>query len=173
MIPFQPTLIPGLRSPYEKTGGIVHFGRMLDKIRLHARGALPADWVAMKGAATPRTFDARCCRFLGVDYAGLETEVLKGGSDGEILGWAFAAGRKPTEEEVEVWSGFMTKRGWRDEATALLNQRLAEAGLPPGTVDTMFDFIDLDEGRRAVGVRKEEGPAAERSATGPGNPGLQ
>jgi hypothetical protein len=29
-----------LRSPPEKVGGLVHFGRMLDKIRLHARGEL-------------------------------------------------------------------------------------------------------------------------------------
>jgi hypothetical protein len=28
-----------------------------------------------------------------------------------------------------------------------LNERLAEIGLPPGTVQTMFEFIDLDEGR--------------------------
>jgi hypothetical protein len=33
--------VPGLRSLYEKVGGIVYFGRMLDKIRLHASGRLP------------------------------------------------------------------------------------------------------------------------------------
>jgi hypothetical protein len=33
--------VPGLRSSYEKVGGIVYFGRMLDKIRLHASGRLP------------------------------------------------------------------------------------------------------------------------------------
>jgi len=32
--------IPGLRSPHEKLGDIVYFGRMLDKIRLHAAGKL-------------------------------------------------------------------------------------------------------------------------------------
>ena len=39
------THIPGLRSPYDTVGGIVQFGRMLDKIRLHAAGKLPAAWV--------------------------------------------------------------------------------------------------------------------------------
>ncbi|HMJ67222.1 MAG TPA: DUF5069 domain-containing protein [Candidatus Binatia bacterium] len=29
--------VQGLRSSYEKVGGIVFFGRMLDKIRLNAR----------------------------------------------------------------------------------------------------------------------------------------
>ncbi len=33
------------RSPAEKVGGLVHFGRMLDKIRAHARGELPAEYV--------------------------------------------------------------------------------------------------------------------------------
>ena len=41
----------------------------------------------------------------------------------------------------------MTKLGWRDGVTQRLNGRLAEIGLPPGAVQTMFEFIDLDEGR--------------------------
>jgi gluconokinase len=93
------------------------------------------------------SFDDRCCKFLRIDYAALEAETLKGESDAELLAWAFANGRKPSEEEIEVWNGFMTKRGWRDSGTQRLNERLAEIGLPPGTVETMFEFIDLDEGR--------------------------
>ena len=34
--------VPGLRSVYAKVGRPVYFGRMLDKIRLHAEGRLPA-----------------------------------------------------------------------------------------------------------------------------------
>jgi len=41
----------------------------------------------------------------------------------------------------------MTKRGWRDASTKRLNERLVEIGLPLGTVQTMFEFIDLDEGQ--------------------------
>ena len=93
------------------------------------------------------SFDARCCSFFNIDYAALEAETLKGRSDEELLEWAFKNGRKPTEEEIEVWNAFMIKRGWRDSATQRLNERLAEIGLPPGTVQTMFEFIDLDEGR--------------------------
>lgn len=144
-----PTIIPGLRSPYETTGGLVYFGRMLDKIRLHAEGKLPAAWVEAKGAPVAVTFDARCCRFLGVDYAELENETLKGGSDDDLLAWAYAHGRRPSDDEIEIWNAFMTKRGWRDAGTTRLNERLAEIGLPPGTVLTMFDFIDLDEGQPA------------------------
>lgn len=94
------------------------------------------------------SFDARCCRFLGIDYAELEAETLKGDkSDEELLEWAFARGRRPGEEEIEIWNAFMSKRGWRDASTQRLNERLAEIGLPPGAVKTMFEFIDLDEGR--------------------------
>jgi hypothetical protein len=143
-----PTIIPGLRSPADPVQGIVYFGRMLDKIRLAASGKLPEGWQAMRGAATKGTFDWRCCKFLGVEYAALEAKTLKGGkNDEELLAWAFANGRKPEDEEIEIWNGFMTKRGWRDSGTQRLNERLAEIGLPPGTVQTMFEFIDLDEGR--------------------------
>jgi gluconokinase len=43
--------IAGLRSPRDTVGGIVHFGRMLDKIRLSQEGKLPPDWAAAKGSA--------------------------------------------------------------------------------------------------------------------------
>ena len=148
-----PTLIPGLRSPFDQVNGLVYFGRMLDKIRLAAVGKLPEGWQSMRGMSTNMTFDARCCRFLRIDYAALEAETLKGGSDEELLAWAFKNGRQPSEEELEVWNAFMTKRGWRDAGTQRLNERLAEIGLPAGTVQTMFEFIDLDEGRLRAGSR--------------------
>ena len=141
-----PTIIPGLRSPADQVGGIVYFGRMLDKFRL--AGKLPEGWAAMRGTTVKNTFDDRCCKFLRIDYAAIEAETLKGGkSDEELLAWAFAKGRKPTEEDIEMWNGFMTKRGWNDAVTERVNMRLAEIGLPTGTVRTMFEVIDLDEGR--------------------------
>jgi len=145
-----PTLIPGLRSPSDQVSGLVYFGRMLDKIRLFAAGQLPEGWQPMRGAVKG-SFDWRCCTFLEIDYAVLEAETLKADrSDEEMLAWAFEHGRRPTEEQVEVWNSFMLKRGWRDAGTQRLNERLDEIGLPPGTVQTMFEFIDIDEGRLTV-----------------------
>lgn len=146
-----PTIIPGLRSPFDQVKGMVYFGRMLDKIRLYASGKLPEGWRAARGTSMKGSFDWRCCLFLKIDYAALEAETLKGGSDEALLAWAFQHGRQPDEQEIEVWNAFMTKRGWRDAGTQRLHERLAEIGLPPGTVQTMFEFIDLDEGRLQPG----------------------
>lgn len=143
-----PTIIPGLRSPSDQINGLVYFGRMLDKIRLAAAGQLPEDWQPGLGRKMKNSFDDRCCKFLNTDYASLEKETLKGDkSDEQLLDWVFQNGRKPGEEDIEIWNAFMTKRGWRDAGTQRLNERLAQIGLPAGTVQTMFEFIDLDEGR--------------------------
>lgn len=143
-----PTLIPGLRSPHDQVNGLVYFGRMLDKIRLYATGQLPEGWQPMRGMAQG-SFDWRCCRFLNLDYAVIEAETLKADkTDEQLLEWAYTQSRRPAEDEIEVWNGFMTKRGWRDAGTQRLHERLAEIGLPPEAAQTMFEFIDIDEGRR-------------------------
>jgi len=76
-----------VRSPLEKVGGLVHFGRMLDKIRLHARGELPEDYQPNLG----RGFDAKLCKFLHLDYGELTKRVNEGATDDEILDWALTA----------------------------------------------------------------------------------
>jgi hypothetical protein len=150
-----PTIIPHLRSPSAQIHGLVYFGRMLDKIRLAAAGNLPEGWQATRGPAMKNSLDGLCCAFLNLDYAALEAEVLKSHkSDEELLAWAYANGRQPSEMEIEVWNAFMLKRGWRDAITQRVNARLAEIGLPPGTVLTMFEFIDLDEGRLKLDAAK-------------------
>jgi hypothetical protein len=140
--------VPDLRSPYAKVGRLVYFGRMLDKIRLHAAGCLPAEYVTNLGdQGAPNFFDARCCRFLGVSYADLQSRALEGGSDEDVLAWAESNGRPHTDEECEIWNMFMSKRGWRDVATATVRQRTAQFGLTGKPVETMFDVLDYDEGR--------------------------
>jgi len=148
MAQLYPTLIPGLRGPNERVNGIVYFGRMLDKIRLAAAGKLPEGWLESRGTKRAGSFDWWCCQFLKIEYAALEAETLAGKkSDAELLEWVFQHGRRPDEVEIEFWNAFMTKRGWRDDAAQRVTIRLAEIGLPPGTVATMFEFIDVDEGR--------------------------
>ena len=140
--------VPGLRSPYVRVGRIVYFGRMLDKIRLHAAGQLPAaDYVPNLG----KGFDSRCCNFLRIDYDELKTRVLAGDlSDAQLLDWAHARGGARTDEECAVWSGFMMKRGWRDEGNEMLQRRIKESGLEDKPIASMFDYLDFDEGRDPV-----------------------
>jgi hypothetical protein len=137
--------VPGLRSCYEKVGGIFYFARLLDKIRLHAAGKLPEEYQANLG----KGFDGRITRFLHVDYDALAERVKQGGSDEEILQWCFANGRKWTnDEELEVWNTFMRKVGWNDGVTPTLQRRLKEGGFENrADIQTIFDYIDLDEDR--------------------------
>lgn len=148
--------IPGLRSPYAKVGRLVYFGRMLDKIRVHAAGKLPPEYIANLGETKPIFFDARSCLFLGVPYADLRDRVLAGGTDAEILAWAETRGRKHTDEDCVVWNRFMVKLGWRDDRSAALQVRVKEFGLEGRPVETIFDLIEFDEGRDPVASRAWE-----------------
>ena len=151
--------VPGLRSPYAKVGRLVYFGRMLDKIRLHAAGKLPPDYHDNLGDTKPGVFDTRCCQFLGVSYEDLKRRTLDGGSDEEILAWAeHKGGRGRTDDEQVIWNSFMMKRGWRDDAACLerLRRRVVEGGLTDKTIETFFDFIAFDEGRNPVAERPWE-----------------
>jgi len=131
-------------SPYETCHGLVYFPRMIDKIRLHASGELGADYVPNLG----KGFDVRCCSLLGVDYDELAKAVSSSKTDEQAWEWILQNGKAPTEEQIEVWNGFMTRCGWNDDLVEILEKRKKEGGFE-GRADirTMFDYIDADEGR--------------------------
>jgi gluconokinase len=132
------------RSPSDKVGGLFYFARMLDKIRLHAKGELPSDYHANLG----KGFDEKSVKFLRVEYDELVERIKQGGTDEEILEWCFTVGRKPSEDDIYVWNEFMRKRGWNDEVSETVERRKAEAGVPDRSdIQTSFQFIDADEGR--------------------------
>ena len=134
-------------SDYKETKGLVYFARMLDKMRLKARDELPSDYFVGVDD-DPTVFDARCTRFLGVDYNELVDRTLKGGSDDEILEWCFEHGRRPNEEEIKIWNAFLLKRGWRDEGSADLQAAKKREGLEDrDDIKTWVDLHDVEEGR--------------------------
>ena len=138
--------IPGLRSPADRVGGLIYFGRMLDKIRLHLDGRLPEDFVPNLGSG----FDERCVHFLKISYRDLVDHLTehRDATDDDLLEWALTSGRHPDEEEFEVWNEFMRKRGWKDEASGRLAERKVEGGFTDRhDIETMFQYIDADEGR--------------------------
>jgi gluconokinase len=136
-----------IRSPREIVGGLFVFGRILDKIRLNAAGKLP-DGYHLGIIPGKRTFDDRVCKFLDISFEDLERRTLEGGSDEEILEWCFSHGRKPDQEQMDVWNAFMRKRGWSDEAG--LENAKKDAGLSDREdIQTFFDLMDAEEGRKA------------------------
>lgn len=137
-----------IRSPYDKVSGIVLVARLIDKVRLHAAGKLPAGY-HVGFIAGNRTFDDRFCRFIDITFEVFTASVLAGGSDEAILERCLAQGRRPDAEQVEVWNTFMMKRGWRDSGTPSLIRSKAEAGLSHrDDLITFFELMDVEEGRR-------------------------
>lgn len=131
-------------TAFATLGGLTFLPRSLDKIRKHARGELHPDHFAFIG----KGFDGRLCHFLGIRYDDLRARTLAGGTDEEVLAWIRAHGRPFTDVDVLIWNGFATKRGWRDDATPLLEQQKAESGLAHRTdLLTFFDYYEVDEGR--------------------------
>jgi carbohydrate kinase (thermoresistant glucokinase family) len=148
----------GLRSPHARVGRVVLFGRVLDKIRLHARGALPPTFHEAMGDARPELLDGQCCRFLGVGYAALRGRALSGGCDEEVLAWAHGSGTPRSDEECLIWNRYITKRGWRDDCSDSLRKEAADDGLSAPRPETVFELVDLEEGRDLGGTRSWEAP---------------
>jgi gluconokinase len=149
--------IPGLRSPHAKVGRIIAFGRVVDKIRLHARGELPAEYQANLGEGSPSNIDSRCCRFLGVRYAELRERVLAGGCDEEVLAWCEAAAPRRSDDDCLIWNRHLSKIGWRDDRSGTLLRRIEDARIEGERPQTIFEFLDADEGRPLGATRSWEG----------------
>lgn len=136
------------RSAYDETRGLVYFARMLDKIRKHARGELREDFHGNLGSG----MDGRLCGFMRIDYEALKKRTLEGGTDEEILDWCEAQSRPLSDVDTLLWNDATRKRGWRDPGTAsaFLEKLKAESGLADRTdIETMFDYFEVDEGRKA------------------------
>ena len=134
----------GLRSPCDKVGGLVYFGRMIDQIRAHSKGELPPEYQSNLG----KGLDEHCVNFLGVSYTLVVQYVNQGLSDEAILQSCFAAGHRPSEAKIYMWNEFMLKRGWHDDASQTLKQLKREEGMiARSEIETIFQLTDVAEGR--------------------------
>ena len=128
------------------TNGMMYFPRMLDKIRLHARGELGDDYHANLG----KGMDKRCSGFLRISYPLLCERVSTGGTDEEILEWCFEKGRRLSETDFLIWNHFVSKWGWNDQMSSRLAEMKHKNGLDNrNDIVTVADLIDLDEGRKS------------------------
>jgi gluconokinase len=134
------------KSPHDMTGGMKYFARMLDKIRLHARGELGPEYLENFGKQ--RAADGMICNFLRIEHPALRQRVVEGGTDEEILEWCYANGRRLNEADIMVWNGFITKLGWNDFASPSLERIKQKHGIADrGDIARMPDLIDFDEER--------------------------
>jgi hypothetical protein len=133
-------------SDYVETFGIVFFARMLDKVRLNAKGLLPDGYNL--GFSDPTSFDARFCRFWEIDYDQLAARTLQGGTNEELLEWCFQGKKFPNEDQILIWNSFIIKRGWRDDgAPGLIDEKELFGFTMRDDIQTYVDLHDADEGR--------------------------
>jgi hypothetical protein len=133
-------------SDYVETSGIIFFARMLDKIRLNAKGLLPDGYNL--GFSDPTSFDARFCRFWEVDYDQLAARTLQGGTNEDLLEWCFQGRKFPNEDQILIWNSFIVKRGWRDDGSpGLIVEKELFGFSERGDIQTYVDLHDADEGR--------------------------
>lgn len=132
-------------SPYIETDGLVYFARMLDKIRKMDRGELRQDFQENLGKA----FDGLCTGFLRVSYDDLRKFVLSEDSDQKALDWCFEKGRPLDKGDKLIWNSFMKKAGYKDFLSEKLSKYKLENGLSQREdIETLFDFMEVDEGRK-------------------------
>ena len=149
--PFGPS--PGLPA---KAQAICRDESRTDRLRTMLIGVcMLAGAVLCTTAWAKDRADGRCCNFLRVPYDELKAHVLSPAApdDTAALAWAEHHGGARSDEECEIWNGFMMKRGWRDPVAELLAKRIAEGALEGKPIMTMFDCLDFDEGRDPVTPR--------------------
>jgi hypothetical protein len=136
-------------SDHLKTRGVVYFARMIDKIRLHAAGKLPADYVTHLGFADNTSLDARFCRFWALDYDKVKARALQNNDSADVAFDDLFAGRPPLNtEHIFAWNLFLLKRGWRDSASKGVAAGKAASGFANrDDIQTWADLHDAEEGR--------------------------
>ena len=137
------------RSPKLMLGGLAHFPRWIDKIRLRHRGEIPDYNYLTVG------FDKYLLDLLRIDAQELERRVLEGGTDMELLGWVQARAWPLSDEDVRNGTtAFFVVGPKMPRASGALTPGLQKSR--PSVVcrcrrfllsPAWSDIIELDEGR--------------------------
>ncbi|MBI3607930.1 MAG: DUF5069 domain-containing protein [Nitrospirae bacterium] len=136
-----------LRSPRETLGGYVILPRLIDKVRLHAQGTLPEDYVGQLLMPAP-ALDGRLLAFTGLDAERLREAILSARTDDPVLSWVERHARPHSDSEKCAWAQEIDAYRPGADRVHLRRERYPEVA---ATVDvgaiSVFDLIDLDEGR--------------------------
>lgn len=137
------------RSPKVLLGGMAHLARLIDKIRLR-HGGLIQDYNYVTAG-----FDKYLIEFLRINPQEFEKQVLRGGSDEDLLAWVTAHGRSLSQEGITKWTESLLTSGPKDDsARQRFQTRLADVAAKRGVsveslpkATTWVDVIELDEER--------------------------
>ena len=138
---------PPLRSPRETLGGYVILPRLIDKIRLHARGKLPPEYIGQL-LKPGLSLDGRFLTFTELDGKQLRGAILAVASDEEVLAIVARHSELRTDDEKKWWADDIAAYRPSAEGVALRQQLYPElaAQVDIGSLSA-FDMIDMDEGR--------------------------
>lgn len=144
-----------LRSPRASLGGYILLPRLIDKVRLAAKGALPPEY--HENLLKPGfTLDARFLRFTGLKAEAVRQAILATDSDAAVLAWVQKHGTPHSSEEKQAWAEAIA--GYQPDARILSYRLKAYPGLA-SRIDlstiSVLDLIDMDEGRLPVPSQKE------------------
>ncbi|MGZ0710177.1 DUF5069 domain-containing protein [Coraliomargarita sp. W4R53] len=136
-------------SPYTETRGMLYFPRMLDKIRKYAASELREDFHKSLGVA----LDGRCCAYFRLEYSDVIKRTLTGDSDEAIFDWCLENGRDLNEVDIFIWNEYARKIGWNDARAETLETYKSKSGLKHREdIQTMFDYMEADEGRDGIQI---------------------
>ena len=139
-----------LRSPRASLGGYVLLPRLIDKVRLLAKGQLPQAYVTnvLKPGVT---LDGRFLTYTGVDAESLRQAILSSQTDEEVLAWAQTHAKPATAEDNRAWAKQLAEYRPDDHVVEYRKRVYPE---PASMIDiaslSVFDLIDLDEGRLSL-----------------------
>ena len=131
-------------SPNDEVSGYVYFARLCSKIRLSESGKLDPEFNPNMG----KGMDLWTCQLLQVEYDALRQKVVAGASDQEALEWCWQNGTQPNEHQLDWWNSYMRNRCYRDDLSDILVTRKQQSGWQDrAEIQTMFDYLDADDGR--------------------------
>ena len=151
--------ISGLRSCYDKVGRLIYFGRMLDKIRLHAASKLPPDYAENLGERQVHARRALLPFPRRPLFGDKKTHARRRARRSRPeTGRTPTAPRAPTKSATSGTASLPSSAG-ATKRSHVLPQRIQESGLTGKPIETLIDHIESDEGRdpspRGFGKRSE------------------
>ena len=142
-----------LRSPRATLEGYVILPRLIDKVRLHAQGTLAPAYVAQLLAPEP-ALDGRFLAFTRLDAEALRRAILSVATDDDVLAWVERHACPRSDAEKHAWAASID--AYRPDAERVTRRQASypavAARFDVGAI-SVFDLIDLDEGRIAAPTR--------------------